>query len=75
MTKITVTAAFPLTDEQKAVLENKFSDKYGEYTVRYVVNDALIGGIIIFDGERVYNGSISGRLERLREKLKGIGNE
>ena len=64
MTKITVTAAFPLTDEQKAVLENKFSDKYGEYTVRYVVNDALIGGIIIFDGERVYNGSISGRLER-----------
>ena len=70
MNKITVTSAIPLSDTQKERLEKNFTVKYGEFTVKYVLDDAIISGIIVFDGEKVFDGSVSGRLERLRENLK-----
>ena len=75
MNKITVTSAGPLSDTQKETLEHKFAVKYGDFTVKYVINDAIISGIIVFDGEKVFDGSVSGRLERLRESLKDMKNE
>ena len=72
MTKLTVTTAFPLKEEKKAALEKEFAVKYGDFSVEYVVNDAIIGGMIIFDGEKIYNGSVQKQLETLHEKVKGI---
>lgn len=71
MTDVTVTSRSPLSDERKSAIERELKNKYGEYTVKYVVDDALIGGLIVFDGEKVYNGSVSGRLEALRRAVKG----
>lgn len=71
MTKLTVTTATPLKQEKKKEIEKKFAAKYGECTFEYVVNDALIGGMIVFDGNKIYNGSVSGQLGKLRETVKG----
>lgn len=71
MTKLTVTTAVPLTDGKKAEIEQVFAAKYRDFTVEYVVNDAILGGMIVFDGDRVYNGSAARQLELLREKVKG----
>ncbi len=71
MIKLTVTTAKPLTDREKASLNKKFTVKYGEFTVEYLVDYSLIGGIKIFDGLRVFDGSVSGQLERLKKNVKG----
>ena len=71
MTKLTVTTAAPLSEERKTELEKEFVTKYGEIKVNYVVDDASIGGIIIFDGNEVFDGSVSGRLSSLEKAVKG----
>ena len=71
MREITVTSAVCLDDKQKSLLESYFNDKYGIYTVKYLVNDALICGVVIFDGEKIYDGSIINKLRRMGEHLKG----
>ena len=40
-------------------------------TVDYVVNDEIVGGIIVFDGDKVYDGSVAKQLDVLRERIKG----
>lgn len=71
MTKLTVTTAKPLTNEQRASAEKVFAEKYGAFTAEYIVDDALIGGMIVFDGDKAYDGSIAKQLETMREKIKG----
>lgn len=71
MTKLTVTTAAPLSEERKTELEKEFVTKYGGIKVNYVVDDAIIGGIIIFDGNEVFDGSVSGRLSSLEKAVKG----
>ena len=71
MTELTVASSAPISDTKKAELEKKFADKYGVFTVNYVVNDSLIGGVIVFDGEKVYNGSVKSRLEAMKKIIKG----
>ena len=71
MTKLTVTTASPLTEEKRKEIEKVFAAKYRDFSVEYVVNDAILGGMIVFDGNKVYNGSALKQLERLREQIKG----
>ena len=71
MTKLTVTTSSPLTEEKREEIEKVFAAKYRDFSVEYVVNDAILGGMIVFDGDKVYNGSAAKQLERLREQLKG----
>jgi F-type H+-transporting ATPase subunit delta len=65
-----VTSAAPLTaDETKAL-----RTKVGQMTDRTVdlrvqVDDALIGGLTVRIGDTLYDASVRGRLERLREQL------
>lgn len=69
MTNLTLTTAIELSEAQKVEIEKKLVKKYGKFSVLYRVNAALIGGIIIFDGDMVYDGSISTQLEKIKEKL------
>ena len=71
MTKLIVTTASPLTEEKRKEIEKVFAAKYRDFSVEYVVNDAILGGMIVFDGNKVYNGSALKQLERLREQIKG----
>lgn len=71
MKKLTVTTAKPLSDKQRAFAEKSFAEKYGDFTVEYLVDDALVGGIVVFDGDTVYDGSVSKQLGTILERIKG----
>ena len=71
MRNITVTTAKEITEKDLKKITQYLDKKYGEYSVNYVVEDELVGGIIIFDGEKIYDGSIRGQLISVMNKLKG----
>ena len=65
-----VTSAAPLTADETEALKTKV----GEMTDRTVdlrvqVDDSLIGGLTVRIGDTLYDASVRGRLERLREQL------
>ena len=65
-----VTSALPLDPaEQEAVKKNMLS-KVGAQAVAFRVDPAILGGLIIKVGDKVLDGSISGKLEGLRKNLK-----
>ena len=65
-----VTSAAPLTDAETDALRAKVG-KMTDRTVhlRVQVDDTLIGGLTVRIGDRLYDASVRGRLERLREQL------
>ena len=66
-----VTSAVPLTADEKRALESKLRARYGqESEFQYVVDPAILGGVIVRLGDKVIDGSVSGKLAALREKLK-----
>ena len=67
MTDIHVTTAMPLTPKAQNAIERWLKKRYGEYTVCYHLDASLLGGVIIFDGEQVFDGSIKSKLKGLRQ--------
>jgi len=69
-----VTSAVELRDTQKADLENKLlaTTPYVEFEMRYQVDPALIGGMVIRIGDRVVDSSIRTRLYGLKRELSAI---
>lgn len=70
ITQATVTSAAPLTDAEVAALRDRLAASTGgkvEMTV--MVDPALLGGIQVRLGDRLIDGSVRGRLDRLRTKL------
>lgn len=70
MTELTVTSHKPLSRAKRTEIETEFAAKYGDVAVKYVVNDAILGGLVIFDGDKVCDGSVSGRLSEIREAVR-----
>lgn len=65
------TSAVPLTDQEKAALEGKLRARYGaDLAFEYVVDPSILGGVVVRMGDKVIDGSVSGKLSALREKLK-----
>lgn len=66
----TVYSAASLTDAQQAEIAAQFSKITGK-TIRVanVVEPKLIGGIQVRIGDRLYDGSIAGKLDRLAKSL------
>jgi F-type H+-transporting ATPase subunit delta len=65
-----VTSAAALTDDETAALEKRLRQMTGsdvELDVR--VDEGLIGGLTVRIGDRLYDASVRGRLERLRDQL------
>lgn len=69
MRKLTITTSKELSLEKKADIEVKLRKKYGEILTIYRVDEAIVGGIIVFDGEIAYDGSIKTQLSKLKEKF------
>ena len=64
------TAAGPLTADETAALQRKVADMTGRTVdLRVEVDEALIGGLTVRVGDTLYDASVRGRLERLRERL------
>ena len=62
--------AMPLTDAETAALQRKVADMTGQTVdLRVEVDESLIGGLTVRVGDTLYDASVRGRLERLRERL------
>lgn len=79
MLKGTVTTAFPLTPQEKAALEGRFSSLLGEAVLlEERVDPSLLAGVTVEVGGSVYDGSLRARLkdvERLLENETEGGEE
>ncbi len=62
--------AMPLSKDETASLEQKLAKMTGRTVdLRVEVDESLIGGITVRVGDTLYDASVRGRLERLRERL------
>ena len=69
---LTVTAALELAEDDKKKIENKFKKILGkEVEASYQINPELFGGLKVTAGGRTFDGSLSGWLSKLEEKLIG----
>jgi F-type H+-transporting ATPase subunit delta len=61
----------PLTDVEQANISTQFARKVGKVSLRIenIVDRTLIGGVKIRIGNRIYDGSVSGKLQRLEREL------
>ncbi|MCY9660444.1 F0F1 ATP synthase subunit delta [Paenibacillus chondroitinus] len=66
----TIYSAFTLTEAQQAEIASHFSKVTGK-TIRVatVVEPKLLGGIQVRIGDRLYDGSLAGKLDRLSKAL------
>lgn len=61
----------PLSAEEQATLSAVFAAKVGKASLNIsnIVDSSLIGGVKIRIGNRIFDGSVSGKLERLGRQL------
>ena len=66
-----VTSARALSPQQQDLIAKKLG-KFSGYSIRieHTVNPGLRGGFIVRLGDTVYDGSLIGQLEKLREQLR-----
>ncbi|MDR1709037.1 MAG: F0F1 ATP synthase subunit delta [Candidatus Accumulibacter sp.] len=66
-----VTSAFPLSDAELAALLQKLAPRFGgRLRGRVKVDPALIGGVVVAVGDRIYDASVRGKLEAMSVALK-----
>ncbi|MGK7376476.1 F0F1 ATP synthase subunit delta [Planococcus sp. 1R117A] len=63
----------PLTEEERASISATFAKKIGKQSLRIenIIDPSLIGGLRLQVGTRIYDSSISSKLERLQRQLIG----
>lgn len=70
LTHATATSASPLTpDEVRALTERLEQSTGGRVALDVAVDPSLLGGLVVRIGDRLIDGSVRGRLERLRNQL------
>ncbi|GAA0319935.1 F0F1 ATP synthase subunit delta [Bacillus carboniphilus] len=67
----TVQSVRPLKDDEKAAISSVFAQKVGKNALEITnqVNADLLGGLKIRIGNRIFDGSLQGKLERLKREL------
>lgn len=67
----TVYTAQHLSDNELAEVANQFGKITGKTIIaEQIVEPALLGGVQVRIGDRLYDGSLSGKLDRLQKSLK-----
>lgn len=63
----------PLTEEESQSISTAFAQKVGKQSLRIenIIDPSLIGGIRLQIGNRIYDSSVSAKLERLKRDLIG----
>ena len=70
ITHASVTSAAPLTpDEVRALTARLEASTGGRVALDTEVDESLLGGLVVRVGDRLIDGSVRGRLERLRNQL------
>jgi F-type H+-transporting ATPase subunit delta len=72
--RVEVTVARPMDDEVLGRLREGLSTLLGRTAVPHLrVKPEIVGGVVVRAGDRVYDGSIRRRLERMRRQLLSAG--
>ena len=68
---ITIVSAMPLRETQINEIKEIFKNKYGASSVKehIEIDKTLLGGVKVIVGDKVFDGTVKGRLEGLREVL------
>jgi len=67
-----ITSARELNDPERRALEAQVQNLTGKKVrARYSRDTSLLGGAVVRVGSTIYDGSVSGQLERIREQLSG----
>jgi F-type H+-transporting ATPase subunit delta len=65
-----VSSARQLSDPEKQMLEAEITKMTGKKVrARYEQDASLLGGAVVRVGSTIYDGSVKGQLERIREQL------
>ena len=69
-TEVEVSSARPLSAEEKRELEQRVERMTGKKVrTKYVANPELLGGVVVRAGSTIYDGSVRGQLEKMRQEL------
>jgi F-type H+-transporting ATPase subunit delta len=70
--RIKITTALPLDAEERSLLMVKLATRTGRRVqFEEAVDPSLIGGVVAQIGDQIIDGSVRGRLQRLRRALAG----
>ena len=65
-----VTSAAPLTKDEMKAIEQRLREMTGaQVEIEPAIDESLIGGLTVRVGDQLYDSSVRGRLERLRNQL------
>jgi F-type H+-transporting ATPase subunit b len=65
-----VTSALPLSAEEKETVKRDLLNKMGaQATVTFRVDPSILGGLIVRVGDKVWDASVAGKLDNLRQSL------
>ncbi|GMR10503.1 MAG: hypothetical protein BMS9Abin28_1324 [Anaerolineae bacterium] len=66
----TVTSALPLSSDETQRIERSLRDQLGsEAEIEFQVNPSILGGLVVRVGDKIVDGSVSGRLAALEQSL------
>lgn len=66
-----VTSVKPLSDEQKEGLVQSFKKLLNkDIRIHNELDNSIMGGVVVQIGDRLYDGSVAGKLNRLQQSLK-----
>lgn len=67
-----VTTARAVPDDARQALQNRLAEMTGRRVrLEYTTNEELIGGVVTRIGSTVFDGSVRGQLQQIKEQLKG----
>jgi len=69
-TSAEITSALPLTSQEQDTVKQDVLARTGAQAVAFRVDPAILGGLVIKVGDKVLDGSVSGKLENLRANLR-----
>lgn len=64
-----ITSALPLSEAEKDAVRQEITSKVSAQTVAFRVDPSILGGLVVKVGDKVMDGSVSGRLDNLRQNL------
>lgn len=65
-----VTSTKAITDDEKTVLATKFKQLLNkDIRIHNIVDPTILGGMIVKIGDRIYDGSVSGKLHRFKRRV------
>ncbi len=73
ISEVEIVSAKPLSDDERNLLQGKAGELAGtKVRVQWSEDAALLGGAVIRLGSTVYDGSVRGQLQQMKQHLAGV---